>query len=129
MTSGLRKIHKPTWIVILLILPVLMYVSIQQDPNALLENSNRVNVTPSSFIDENEFISYQQKDNQLTLVVKKPLKNASAVVYELKNGKKGGFLGELTGANQTYVFNVDSKINGFLLYDALKETPILKINF
>ena len=129
MTSGLRKVHKYIWISIALILPVFMFLSIQKDPNTLIENSKKVRVFPASFNEVNEFVSYQKKGNQLTIVVKKSLKSASTAVYELKNSEERVFLGELASANQTYIYNVDSKINGFLLFDVIKKEVIYKIIF
>ena len=129
MTSGLRKIHKYVWIGIVLILPVLMFLSIKKDPNSLVVDSINEATESSAFIDANEFVNYHKKGNQLTLFIKKPIKSASSALYELKDGKKGVFLGEIVGANRTYVFNVDSKINGFLVYDVIKESIIFKINF
>ncbi|CAM1344157.1 hypothetical protein [Tenacibaculum amylolyticum] len=128
MTSGLRKTHRYVWLVLILVMPILMYFAIQNDPYTVLENTKTVK-EPSSFISKNEHLSYQKKGVALLILIKKPFKNASVAVYELQNGEQGDILGEIASAQETYAFNINANADGFLLYDVIKKEAITKIKF
>jgi hypothetical protein len=137
MTSGQRKAHKYIWLLIAIGIPILILFSIK-DLDVFSSNnmsSSEIKATKSNVIKvaENDLIKVSlikiDSTNSIEVILKSTLKNASSLVYELqKNNKKGKLIGQLTTVG-IYNFQIKQALKGIVVYDALKETLISKIEF
>ena len=137
MTSGLRKAHKYIWLLIVIGIPILIVFSIK-DLNIFSSknfSSLEIKATKSNVIKvaENDLIKASlikmDSTNSIEVILKSPLKNPSSLVYELiKNDEKGVLIGQLTTVG-IYNFQIKQSLKGIVVYDALKETLISKIEF
>jgi hypothetical protein len=137
MTSGQRKAHKYIWLLIAIGIPILILFSIK-DLDVFSSNnmsSSEIKATKSNVIKvaENDLIKVSlikiDSTNSIEVILKSTLKNASSLVYELqKNNKKGKLIGQLTTVG-IYNFQIKQSLKGIVVYDALKETLISKIEF
>ena len=137
MISGLRKAHKYIWLLIAIGIPVLIVFSIKDldvfsSKNLLL---TEIEATKSNVIKvvENDLIkaSLIKKDstNYIEVILKSTLKNPSSLVYGLdQNDEKGELIGQLTTIG-IYNFELEQSLKGIVVYDALKETLISKLEF
>jgi len=133
MTSGLRRVHKYIWLLLIIIVPVIMVFSIKN-----LEFLVSKNNTTSSFNSlkkgsinrsENEIIKGTVFENYVEIILKSTLKNSSSVVYEMdEKGHKINVIGQLTTAG-IYNFNINNLPKGIIIYDAIKHVEITKISF
>jgi hypothetical protein len=137
MTSGLRKAHKYIWLILIVIIPVLIFFSIKDlDVFASESDSNLSMETIQSNVlkvSENELIkaSLIEKDSTsfIEVILKSPLKNPSSIVYALKSkDQKGRIIGQINTVG-IYNFDVTKNPKGIIIYDALKESLITKLNF
>ena len=133
MTSGQRKAHTYIWLLLALLIPVIMVFSIkdlewtQLDSKGISEISSvKKGVLKTS---ENTIIKASLYPKNLEIIVKKPIKNASALVYEVDNrGLKRALLGQISAVG-IYTFSARPSISGIIIIDGLKETEITKLNF
>ena len=135
MTNGQRKVHKYIWLGMALILPLLIFMSVRHIKfnSGVAEASSSAELTPNALVVEQDWIRtaiVDTKDgNTLHLRLKKPLKHPSALVYALNDqGQKGDLLGQLQGIGD-YEFKINSSFGGILIYDAIKEVEIEKLEF
>ena len=120
MTSGLRKAHKFSWILIAVVGVVFLFFTIQQ-LNFQTEEFSKVN--------ENEQVKILMKNNQVEVIIKSSLKTSSSVVYALKeNGEKGEALGQV-GTVGIYRFNTTNPIKGIVIIDQIKDVELTKLDF
>ncbi len=120
MTSGLRKVHKFSWILITFVGVVFLFFTIQQ-LNFQTKESSKIN--------ENEQIKILMKSNQVEVIIKSSLKTSSSVVYTLKeNGERGEALGQV-GTVGIYRFNTTNPIQGIVIVDQIKDVELTKLNF
>ncbi len=133
MTSGLRKAHKYTWLLLIIIVPVIMVFSVKDldvfssrnTTTSQLKGSKKMSI--SSF--ENDIVKTAVFENHIELILKSTLKNSSSIVYEMdEQGKKAGVIGQLTTAG-IYNFNINNLPKGIIIYDDLKHVEITKFSF
>ncbi|WP_025667164.1 superantigen-like protein SSL4 [Aquimarina megaterium] len=134
MTSGLRKTHKIIWIVLIIIMPVLIVLSIKSIKEPLLTDGD-LSLTPilsgqRIVLDDDSFfigIKEQNSLNALQIILKKPLKSASSLVYGvLPSKKKDTYLGVLDKKG-VYMFEIDKQIRSIRIYDEIKKSDIVNI--
>ena len=120
MTSGLRKVHKFSWVLIAIGGIVFLFFTIQE-----------LNFQPqeSSKTNENEQIKISMRSHQVEVIVKSSLKTSSSVVYEVNSkGERGEALGQV-GAVGIYTFNTNNPIQGIVIVDQIKDVELTKLNF
>lgn len=134
MTSGLRKTHKIIWIVLIIIMPVLIVLSIKSIKEPLLTDGD-LSLTPilsgqRIVLDDDSFfigVKEQNSLNALQIILKKPLKSASSLVYGvLPSEKKDTYLGVLDKKG-VYMFEIDKQIRSIRIYDEIKKSDIVNI--
>jgi len=133
MTSGLRKVHKYIWLLLLIIVPVIMFFSIkdldifssENNATSQLKGSKKVNL--KTF--ENDIVKASVFENHIEIILKSTLKNSSSIVYEMgEKGNKSDVLGQLTTAG-IYNFDINNLPKGIIIYDELKQVEITKFSF
>ncbi|WP_299443666.1 hypothetical protein [uncultured Aquimarina sp.] len=134
MTSGLRKTHKIIWILLLIAVPVLLMFSIHSIKEPLLTDSDVLiseKVSGQRTVLENDTfyisIKEQNSSNALQVILKKPLKTASSILYGItpSNGD-GNYLGTLSKKG-IYQFEVDKSTKSIRIYDDIKKNNIINI--
>ncbi|AXT19122.1 hypothetical protein D7030_14140 [Flavobacteriaceae bacterium AU392] len=132
MTSDLRKVHKIIWIILIIAIPVLIVFSIKSIKEPLFTDSDlkivSKNNVQNTILDNDSFhISVQGKNtslNMLNIVVKKPLKSASSIVYGTSSDSgKEIYLGVIDKKG-IYTFDIDRSIKGLRIYDDIKKIDI-----
>ena len=134
MTSGLRKAHKIIWIVLVLIVPVLIVFSVTGIKEPLLTDSDLVlsnyETANQSILEDEHFsisLKVEKTVNKLQIILKRPLKSASAVVFGISSkANKEEYLGTIDRKG-VYTFNLRKATKGIRIYDGLKEIEILNI--
>ncbi|WP_109302672.1 hypothetical protein [Aquimarina sp. AU474] len=134
MTSGLRKMHKIIWIMLIVIVPVLIFLSIQSIKQPLLTDSDVLLTSEESgkrAVIDNEHLSIsideQGSSNTLQLILKKPLKSASSIVYAVSsNQQKRSLLGVLD-TKGIYTFELNKLTESITIYDEIKKSDIINI--
>ncbi|WP_106793291.1 hypothetical protein [Aquimarina sp. Aq78] len=133
MTSGLRKMHKIVWILLIIVMPVLIFLSIKSIKEPLLTDGD-VSLTPIRsgqriVLDDDSFfigIKEQNSLNALQIILKRPLQSASSLIYGISNHKKDTYLGTLDKKG-VYTFEIDKKIRSIRIYDEIKKNDIINI--
>lgn len=128
-----RNAHKYIWLSLALGLPFLIFFSIENldfsadfERDKLEANAESSTVRKSA---ENEWIQASLNSEGLELLLKKPIKSASSLVYELtEKGEKGNRLGQVSTAG-VYSFPCSNSILGIVIFDKLKDTEISKLKF
>ncbi len=133
MTSGLRKVHKYIWLLLLIIIPTIMVFSIKG-----LDIFSSENNTTSQFkgskkmslkLFENDIVKASVFESHIEIILKSTLKNSSSIVYNMdEKGNKSGVIGQLTTAG-IYNFNINNLPKGIIIYDELKHVEITKFSF
>ena len=133
MTSRLRKAHKYSWLLLIIIVPVMMFFSIKDldifssDNNSTsqLNGSNKMSLKVS----ENELVKFVVFESHVEIILKTTLKNSSSIVYEMdEKGNKSSVIGQLTTAG-IYEFDINKLPKGIIIYDTLKDVEITKLSF
>ncbi len=136
MNSALRKRHKIMWLLIALTLPALTVLAVVNIPDFPTYNKNPLNTknsTPAKGIvlseQENEFIKVNVRGNetkvaQLEIILKTPIKSASAVIYDANNK----VLGQL-GSTGVYRFDINKRPVQITIKDNIKNVEITKMGF
>lgn len=133
MNAGQRKAHKTIWIILVIVLPIVMYLSVSHRSNIALESEtskkDRTLATGDDYIHENELIRVIASNGQLHLQLLQPVKSAATLIYALdKDGNSEQLLGQLSDS-RNYVFSISEDIAGIKLFDPLKKTEITKLLF
>jgi hypothetical protein len=133
MNSGLRKVHKYSWLLLLIIIPLIMFFSMNN--LVLFESTIKEDISPkfSKAISdrdfENDLIKVAFYPNNIEIILKTTLKNASSTVYAVDdNHKKQKVIGQLTTAG-IYTFDINDIPKNIMLYDDIKDVLITKTNF
>lgn len=133
MNSGLRKAHKYSWLLLVLIIPLIMYFSIKDliilDPTKKTDiNHNFTKSIPEREF-ENDLIKVAFYPKNIEIILKTTLKNASSTIYTIDdNLKKQKLIGQLTTAG-IYTFELNDIPKNIMIYDDIKEILITKTNF
>ena len=133
MNSGLRKAHKYTWLILLIIIPLIMFFSIKDlmiinSTNRTDLNQNYLKSIPDSKF-ENDLIKVAFYPKSIVIILKTTLKNASSTVYAIDdNNKKQKVIGQLTTAG-IYTFEIYDIPNNIMLYDDIKNELITQTDF
>lgn len=71
-----------------------------------------------------------QNNDSVSLIIqcKKTFESTSALVYELKNGKKGKLLGQLI-KKEAYLFSASRSLQGIVLIDPIYKQDIVMLKF
>jgi hypothetical protein len=137
MTSGQRKAHIYIWLLIAIGIPVLIVFSINDLDVFSSKSASSIEIATTKNnvikVAENELIKASlikmDSTNSIEVILKSTLKNPSSLVYELnKNNEKGELIGQLTTVG-IYNFDTKESLKGIVIYDALKEKLISKIEF
>ena len=132
MNSFQRKVHRSSWILLAIGIPVFMFFAVkhinyQDSERLMIFNSPSEKVVLKTT--ENKLIRANLYDNHLEIILLSPLKNASTIVYSTdKQGKQLKVIGQLTSSG-TYTYTISDEINVIELYDAIKQTEITKLLF
>ncbi len=134
MTSGLRKMHKTMWIMLIVIVPILIFLSIKSIQQPVLTDSDvslTAKLSGERAIIDNEYffmsIDEEEDSNTLKLILKKPLKSASSIVYEENiNRQNRTFLGVLDKKG-IYTFELNKLTESITIYDEIKKNDIINI--
>ena len=92
MNSGLRKAHKYSWLLLVLIIPLIMYFSIKDliilDPTKKTDiNHNFTKSIPEREF-ENDLIKVAFYPKNIEIILKTTLKNASSTIYNRRQSQK-----------------------------------------
>ncbi|WP_353779623.1 hypothetical protein [Winogradskyella sp. 3972H.M.0a.05] len=127
MNSKQRKTHLVVWLLLAIGLPVFIFLSVKNlDFNTNNGKTSEVTFKSESTVlkvSENEFIKVNTFKDSIEIILKKPLKNASAVVVDLNSENKSKTLGQISQAG-TYRFQVDRPVEKILIMDKIKKQPI-----
>jgi len=133
MNSGLRKTHKYSWLLLLIIIPLIMFFSMKG--LVLFESTNETGINSNfsrSISDkdfENDLIKVAFYPKSIEIILKTTLKNASSTVYTVDDkNKKQKVIGQLTTAG-IYTFEINDIPKNIMLYDNIKDVLITKTNF
>ncbi len=132
MTSGLRKIHKYSWLLLVIIIPLIMIFALKD----VSLSSGNDSVTTYEFSKgtilntaENDLIKVSLLSNSIEIILKRTLKNASSIVYNSDlSGNKNQIIGQISTVG-IYTFNIETPPKSIILYDDLKEELITKLDF
>jgi hypothetical protein len=129
----LRKAHKYIWLALVLIIPVVVFLSIkdlavfssEKDEVSQIKDSENKDI--ASF--ENDIVKASFSGNQIKIILKNTLKNSSSVVYSMDaDGNKSEIIGQLATAG-IYTFQSNTKPKGIIISDDLKDVQITKLIF
>lgn len=128
-----RKVHKYIWLILALGLPFLLFFSVKNldfsSTTKKEKTEDLINSSPLLKTAENEWVKASINSEGLEMLLKKPIKSASSIVYELtEKGKKGKTLGQVSTAG-IYSFQCRNSILGIVIFDKLKESEITKLKF
>lgn len=134
MTGAQQKIHKYTWLVLGLALPLIVVLSLR----GLSFSENKAQfILPAAFEDkinvvEKDWITATVTEHNdkriLLLYLQKPLRHPTILVYTLKNDdQKDRLLGQIQGTGE-YRFTLTQAAEGIVLFDGLKGNVIDKID-
>jgi len=133
MTSNLRKAHKLIWIILFLTIPVAMVFAVLEIKKPAINDGNLVltEALSGQMVLDNEIFSMSVQKagetNRLHVIVKRPMKNPSAVIYGVSSeDKKEYFLGVIDKKGM-YNFELRDSTRGIRMYDAIKEQDIINI--
>lgn len=133
MTSNLRKAHKLIWILLFLTIPVVMVFAVLEIKKPTINDGDLVLSETSSgrmVLDNENFSLSVQKDeeaNNLQLILKRPLKNPSAVIYGVTSEEKKEYFIGVIDKKGFYNFQLKDSSKGIRIYDAIKEEDIINI--
>jgi len=133
MTSSLRKAHKLIWILLFLTIPVVMVFAVLEIKKPAINDGNLVlaEALSGQTVLENETFSMSVqkagKTNQLHVIVKRPLKNPSAVIYGVSSEEKKEYFLGVIDKKGVYSFEMKDSTQGIRIYDAIKEEDIINI--
>ena len=133
MTSNLRKAHKLIWILLFLTIPVLMVFAVLEIKKPAINDGNLVlteALLGQVVLDNEAFsISVQKvgETSQLHVIVKRPLKNPSAVIYGVSSEEKKEYFIGVIDKKGVYYFQLKGDLKGIRMYDAIKEQDIINI--
>ncbi len=131
-TLGLKRTHLIMWFIVILIVPRLIYTSVNQLDFTSTNVSDEVGIVKSKESEpniENELIAISKNNNMLLLRLKSPLKSASSLVYSCDiHGNKLILLGQVD-SDKMYRFKMQDDIQGVLIYDRIKNKTITKLLF
>ncbi len=120
------------WFIVILIVPRLIYTSVNQLDFTSTNVSDEVGIVKSKESEpniENELIAISKNNNMLLLRLKSPLKSASSLVYSCDiHGNKLILLGQVD-SDKMYRFKMQDDIQGVLIYDRIKNKTITKLLF
>lgn len=131
MTSGLRKIHKISWLLIAIAGVVFLYFAMSElnFSSEAVQNSKTTEVSSIDKTAENDWIKVTVRENQVEVILKKTLKASSSVVYALdESTEKGNGLGQVSTVG-IYQFETKESIQGILIWDEIKDVELTKLNF
>ena len=133
MNRSQRHIHRWVWLSIIIILPLAIYFSLKDvsfnqyghgDTASIATNDQKLVYEEAGLT---ATVLESAEGNKLQLILGEPLKNASVLVYiPGSNGQKDRLLGQLKGVG-TYVYNLNTRPEEIILYDAIKETEIKRL--
>ena len=133
MNSGLRKVHKYSWLLLLIIVPLIIFFSMKN--LVPFESTNKADINPkfSKAIPDRDFENYLVKvafyPKNIEIILKTTLKNASSTVYAVDdNHKKQKVIGQITTAG-IYTFEINNIPKNIMIYDDIKDVLITKTNF
>lgn len=134
MTSGLRKIHKYSWLIIAVVVPVLLFFAIKDlyifSPKKEIPVTQNNTKKGAVSVSENELLKIVVFSDAIEVVLKKTLKDPSSVLYSTDaEGNKKEVIGQLSKAGVYSFENKGETILGVVLYDALKNEMIAKLQF
>ena len=132
MTSGLRKVHKYSWLLIVIIIPLIMIFALKNISSLSANDSVTTYESSKNIIlktAENDLIKVALLSNSIEIILKKTLKNASSIVYISDlSGNKNQIIGQISTVG-IYTFNIETSPKSIILYDELKEELITKLDF
>ncbi len=132
MTSGLRKTHRFIWITLGLLVSSLIALStiatkkpleIDKDFSVVSKHKTQRAVFEDAYFVIN--LNEKNELNNLEIILKKPLKSASSLVYGYSNNSKN-LLGSIDTKGR-YTFTIDKFTTSIAIYDEIKKTNIAKI--
>lgn len=133
MTSHLRKAHKIIWMLLLVTVPVVMVFAVLETKKPAINDGDLVlseaSLGPLSIDNENFSVSVQKEGavEHLQLILKRPLKNPSAVIYGISSEEnKEYFIGEIDKKG-FYNFELNKSTKKVRIYDAIKKEDIINI--
>ncbi|MDY8134551.1 hypothetical protein [Aquimarina sp. 2201CG5-10] len=134
MTSGLRNTHKIIWILLIIAVPILIILSVQSIKEPLFSDNDELFISETSnqrtILEDQNFLIHikeQNTGNVLHIILKKPLKSASSLVYGITTDtQKEVYIGTLNNTGQ-YSFDIDKLIKKVKIYDEIKQNDILNI--
>lgn len=96
-----RKTHKFIWLILALGLPFFLFFSVKSLDFSTTEKKEKTGAFSNSSTTlkttENEWVKASENSGGLEMLLKKPIKSASSIVYELtEDGEKGKTLGQVS---------------------------------
>ncbi|MEM7085632.1 MAG: hypothetical protein AAF489_05590 [Bacteroidota bacterium] len=131
MTSDLRKAHKIIWMMLLLTVPVALVFAVLEIRTPVIHDNDLVlSEAPSgSIVLDNESFSMSINKvgeiHSLQVVVKRPLKSPSAVIYGTTSEENREYFVGTIAEKGVYDFQLNDGTKGIRIYDAIKEKDII----
>jgi len=133
MTSNLRKAHKIIWMLLLITIPVVMVLAVLEIKKPAINDDDLVlsEARLGRLVSENESFSISvgkggEIDN-LQVILKRPLKNPSAVVYGASSEDKKEYFIGVINEKGLYNFQLNKSTKEVRIYDAIKKEDIINI--
>lgn len=132
MIASQRKAHKLIWLAMVLAIPVLLFLSLG-DVNFFKSQTGRRPLNIQNGLSEvsttNNYLSVKHSGSRLHIVVKKPIRSTSTLLYELNaKGERGMEIGQLQGVGN-YAFSISPNAKGLLVVDSIKSEELFKLEF
>ena len=135
MNRRQQNIHKWSWLLIVLAMPVVSFIALRGISETKVESSTLLRPDQDSSLVLTEkgelgaILEDREGSSELIIKLFQPLKSASTLVYSADgNGEKGTLLGQLQSVGE-YSFMLSERPEGIILYDAIKATEIEKLEF
>jgi len=131
MTSGLRKAHRYIWLVLFIAIPIMIVFATKNlsfsGPNSEQSSTTTFTEKSTKAAFENELVKVALYPTNVELILKRPLKNASCIVYAIDKNDVKTAIGQLTTPGK-YQFKVTDLPENILIYDEIKDVLITKTN-
>ncbi|MGV6830779.1 MAG: hypothetical protein ACWA5P_04330 [bacterium] len=124
-----RKWHGLIWIIIILVVPTIMYLSIKDisyNDNGIKNQEITASSESNLPFKENDLIKVIVRDDSIDIIIKRPLKNASTLMYSMDSDGKKRLLGQIGEAN-FYNFKTNNTPKVIVLFDTIKNIEITKL--
>lgn len=129
MTKKLRKAHLYTWLLLIIIIPIVLIFAVLGMKESAIEDGPIQNIETTAMVtsidNETFFIGIKEVDTLKTLevIVKRGIKSPSATVYGMQENSKQ-LIGQLN-EKRVYSFELSTQFDRILILDNIKTVELL----